>query len=350
MAHARAISMRRALAARLLRGFVAALIVGSALAVAPFATAASAATEIGSSCEATIVSVAKSETQIERAAGVPVATPAAGVITKWKVKAGNVGPLMETLKVYKRFGSELEAIAESTPGNVEKNKVNEFATRLPVPAGAIFGGYSPEGIPYCFGGSTPAGDVIQFTSENIAVGTKKPGGTSQATSTLSLLVTVEPDADGDGYGDETQDQCPTNAAVQTACPTTAPGTGGGGSSSGGGGNTSPSMPTGLSITAAKLEGNTVAVKLSSTVQTQVTVTGSVKGKPGAAATKVTVTPGAVGRAYLTLSKSLKERLAKLPRKQHLNLVIEAQAPGTVPASRELPLPGRKKPPPKHPRH
>jgi hypothetical protein len=29
---------------------------------------------------------------------------------------------------------------------------------------------------------------------------------------------VEPDADRDGFGDETQDQCPTNASTQGSCP------------------------------------------------------------------------------------------------------------------------------------
>jgi hypothetical protein len=30
--------------------------------------------------------------------------------------------------------------------------------------------------------------------------------------------TIEADADGDGFGDETQDACPTDAATQDACP------------------------------------------------------------------------------------------------------------------------------------
>jgi hypothetical protein len=33
-----------------------------------------------------------------------------------------------------------------------------------------------------------------------------------------LNADVEPDADRDGFGDETQDQCPTNAALQGPCP------------------------------------------------------------------------------------------------------------------------------------
>jgi hypothetical protein len=48
--------------------------------------------------------------------------------------------------------------------------------------------------------------------------------TYQTTCGLEVMVqgTVEPDADSDGFGDETQDLCPTNAALQTACPATPP--------------------------------------------------------------------------------------------------------------------------------
>ena len=46
------------------------------------------------------------------------------------------------------------------------------------------------------------------------------GYNPNACSQYEILVQgiVEADADGDEYGDETQDQCPTNAALQTACP------------------------------------------------------------------------------------------------------------------------------------
>jgi hypothetical protein len=39
---------------------------------------------------------------------------------------------------------------------------------------------------------------------------------------VNLSAELEPDADGDGYGDETQDLCPTDAARQDACPTIPP--------------------------------------------------------------------------------------------------------------------------------
>ena len=35
---------------------------------------------------------------------------------------------------------------------------------------------------------------------------------------LNLAATVEPDADHDGFGDETQDQCATDGTTQGPCP------------------------------------------------------------------------------------------------------------------------------------
>ncbi len=42
----------------------------------------------------------------------------------------------------------------------------------------------------------------------------------RATPKLDASAVVEPDADGDGYGDETQDGCPANGAVHDKCPAT----------------------------------------------------------------------------------------------------------------------------------
>lgn len=303
---------------------------------------AAAATQIGSDCVASEPAPFHFSAQIQRDpdGGQPVATSAAGVVTKWTVHSGNQGGTEEKLKVLRPVGSGFEAIAESTLKPIVKGATNEFATRIPVPAGAIFGAYvtTAQGPPRCIQGAEFQDDVLVSQEEDPPLNQTRTPTFKSLGFVLALQVTVEPDADGDGYGDETQDGCPTNVLVQTACPTAGPGTGAPG------GGTNPSMPTTLKISSAKLEGNAVAVKLSSTVQTAVSVIGTVKGKQVAPVAKVTVVPGAVGRAYLTLSKSFRERLAKLPRKRHLTLVIEAQAAGAVPASRELPLPGRK---PKH---
>ncbi|MGH2958154.1 MAG: hypothetical protein ACRDKE_01000, partial [Solirubrobacterales bacterium] len=58
----------------------------------------------------------------------------------------------------------------------------------------------------------------------IASGTMIPhlAGTSQAygdyANAPAIAAVLEADADGDGFGDETQDSCPTHADLQVACP------------------------------------------------------------------------------------------------------------------------------------
>jgi hypothetical protein len=54
-------------------------------------------------------------------------------------------------------------------------------------------------------GATPLGSVNVFPSS--------------PKFQVPVSATLEPDADGDGYGDETQDGCPQSAAYQGPCPT-----------------------------------------------------------------------------------------------------------------------------------
>ena len=59
-----------------------------------------------------------------------------------------------------------------------------------------------------------------YTS-NHAVGTSIDYSTVGCNENPPLLSgTIEADADHDGYGDDTQDQCPTDATTQAPCPTT----------------------------------------------------------------------------------------------------------------------------------
>jgi hypothetical protein len=305
-----------------------------------FAPAASAATEIGSSCQANgLSSTPNSNFVVQTArAGVPVATSAPGVVTRWAVVSGGQQVVTEKLKVLKLVSSGFEAVGESAVETVNPNQKNEFATRIPVPAGARFGAFGIKGVPYCFNPSGSESDVITAAAEDIPVNSTKPAGTEQKKLQLALTVTVEPDADGDGFGDETQDGCPTNPLVQGACPVVSPPPTGG---SGGGGAT----VLALSLK-AKLEGNVVAVQVTGSDRATASVSGLFRGRTVAGPKSASVGPGLQGRVYLPLSKSMKEKLAALPRKRHLNLVIEAKghsgAGASAATSIELALPGRKK--------
>ena len=128
---------------------------------------------------------------------------------------------------------------------------------------------------------------------------------------------VEPDADGDGYGDETQDQCPTDASTQGPCPApkVAP---------------APPAPTTLSASAAAKKG-LLTVTLTSSAQATVTVGGSVqiaKGKTVklSGSTQI-VAPGSLAKFTLLFPASLKAALKQLSTKKKLSLKLTASAPG-----------------------
>jgi hypothetical protein len=283
--------------------------------------------------------------QVLRAPGAPSPTiTAPGVVTKWKVAFGDITARLVTLKVFNKFANEYEAIAAGATETVANKQTKEFAARIPVPAGAYFGLASSDGAPYCAVGGV-SGDSVVFVGPDPPVGARANGVAGGTLYLLPLLVTVEPDADGDGFGDETQDACPSNPMTQGTCPVIDPPPTGGGSGGGGTGGGGGATALALSLK-AKLEGNVVAVQVTGADRATVAVSDQLRGRKVAGPTSTTIEPGKVGRAYLPLSKALKAQLAALPRKRHLNLVIEASgrsaAGATDSASIELALPGRKK--------
>ncbi len=260
----------------------------------------------------------------------PVAlkTVSPGVVTSWKVQSAPfLEPRTMVLKVIRQVGAEYEVVAESAPGLVAE-KPHQFPTRIPVGAGVSFGVTSSKSFPAC---TVSAGNTVGIFGD-VPIGGKAKPFETRTERLLSLAAVVEPDADGDGYGDETQDQCPQSALVHTgACPV-------------------PPSAASVKVTKTRLEGNTVAVFLSSNGDATATLTGSIQGKRVAGPVTAAVPAGQVGRGYLQLPKKVRKRLAKLPRKRHLNLVVDIQvdsAGGHSTLSFERSLPGRKKVPP-HP--
>ena len=107
-----------------------------------------------------------------------------------------------------------EAIEEATG----ETPIREFDVRMPIQKGqqlAIEG--TDVQATYNQGG-----DRFSF----IYVPRLQLGQTEQpaleTTGELLIQGTLEPDADGDGFGDETQDQCPTQRSAQGPCDTAAP--------------------------------------------------------------------------------------------------------------------------------
>jgi hypothetical protein len=137
------------------------------------------------------------------------APPGGGVITSWSAYLWNQDPVTFRLKVLRGQIVVAESSALS-PGS--DRQVMTFPARVPVQAGDVLGIYTP-----------PGGHAFYtYADATVSHGYGDPPlGSSVAPTAmlgyrLLLSAVVEPDADGDGYGDESQDACPADPARQAA--------------------------------------------------------------------------------------------------------------------------------------
>jgi len=148
--------------------------------------------------------------------------PADGVITSWSVGSGEhhpyLGPVNPvTLKILFPGAAEgyYTVAGSSGPENAVENTVQTFAARVPVRAGSVLG-FSVQGVTYCARYLGVGEFAAGFIDADAPVGSASPFILEPVR--LPVSVTVEPDADRDGFGDETQDGCPGDPTTLGACP------------------------------------------------------------------------------------------------------------------------------------
>jgi uncharacterized repeat protein (TIGR01451 family) len=180
------------------------------------AAPASAATQIGAtptpdqSCSANTTVV-----QDQTASGSPSYTVPAGggVITSWSYLA-KANPGQRRLKIMQPTATSGQYVVrgESSIESPTPNQLNTFSTRIQVSGGDLLGVYTDTGDG-CRA-AAPSGNTVRGGSGDPAVGSGFSGSSLFASSTIiDVAATVEADADGDGYGDETQDGCPGDPSV-----------------------------------------------------------------------------------------------------------------------------------------
>jgi hypothetical protein len=164
-------------------------------------------------------------------AGPSYSAPSNGVITAWSHQAGAATGRQLGLRIFRLVSGTTYTLTGSSGVQIlTASSLNSFPTRIPVKAGEKLGLYvgNPAGVfPDLGGGASCAfsgavGDLIHEGAAN----PEPPVGTDTSllvsyTGIYRLNVTakIEPDADGDGYGDETQDACPASASSYGSCPT-----------------------------------------------------------------------------------------------------------------------------------
>lgn len=148
--------------------------------------------------------------------------PISGVVTGFTLKKspGNwtpinlrvVTPLAGTSGVPWRGGAASGDVVPSNAAGTES-----FGAQMPVTVGDFIG------FDLGTGGGFPAlsstgGAPLRAATPSLPPDGSQSSGTLESPSFQMLAqYRVEPDADGDGFGDETQDKCPTSAKTQAAC-------------------------------------------------------------------------------------------------------------------------------------
>jgi hypothetical protein len=268
------------------------------------AAGASAATEFGDTCngnEPTETPVTLFELSASNNP-LPPAAPVSGVLTRFKVNLSPEAPAFPvSLKVLRQTGPNTVQIVGEANGNVAGGP-NNLSARIPVQTGDRLGFFSP---------STFGAVICKEEGGTGVLGGYEGGGSPGASATfVSIPVTearvplsavIEPDADNDGFGDETQDGCPQSATTQTACP-----------------------PVALS-TSKQVRKGSVTIIVTSSTAAPVTVKGVAKLGKGKKAKlnggTQSLVPGALGKFTLFFTKPLKKKLKELPPKRSVRLNV-----------------------------
>ncbi len=159
--------------------------------------------------------------------------PSDGVITKFRIRAFGEGntPAVVTFRLadISRPNPADQGVAVATgagtgptvtvqPGNGITTAIQEFPGRLPVKKGnhlAIDG-------TNVWATYNSGGDQFSYRYDSPLVAGQGPRTSNQATGELLVAAIIEPDVDGDGSGDETQDQCSRQKTTQGPCDDTKP--------------------------------------------------------------------------------------------------------------------------------
>jgi hypothetical protein len=152
-------------------------------------------------------------TMIQRTSpGAQYAAPYDGIITAW-TSAGSF-PSM-TLKVARLGpGDSFTVIAADGPRAFALDEFPTYPVRIAVRQGDVIGAYGAVLQHVC---GAVSGYSLGIQDADVPAGQSSVFGSSSVRE-LDVAATIELDGDGDGYGDETQDQCPTSGATAGPCP------------------------------------------------------------------------------------------------------------------------------------
>jgi hypothetical protein len=192
------------------------------------ATSASAATNLGETFDPPGICATDTTYIVTGSVGNTYTVPSGGVISGWSFHAGSLAPDTVKLKLGRAGpGTDLSApetnlsvVGESASEVPTPSSLNQYSTRISVQQGDFLGIYlgGDGGEALCGDGSS-LGFPDHFNSSEVLAGTSASFDREDE-GQINVAAVLEPDADHDGFGDETQDQCPSNAGTQGSCAVT----------------------------------------------------------------------------------------------------------------------------------
>ena len=176
---------------------------------------ASAAQEIGSDALTPTGSCAAAFTSLQAFSppGTSYAAPAGGVITQWRLRTG-ANAFQVKLKTFRLVsGSTYSVVGSTEVLAASAGTLNLFPSRIAVQPGDLLGltmvttGDCATAVP---------GATARFVAGDVPVGGAATFNDAPGVG-IPVAARIEPDADGDGYGDESQDACPSQPTTQGQC-------------------------------------------------------------------------------------------------------------------------------------
>ncbi|MCB0828589.1 MAG: thrombospondin type 3 repeat-containing protein [Solirubrobacterales bacterium] len=155
--------------------------------------------------------------------GFPTAAQQDGVITGWQYAAGSYsGAGAIRLKMFRPLGlNDYRVVGADQPRTPASNVLNSWPVRIPVRQGDRIGIHTTG--PPVASNASDANNRYAVLAGDLATGSSATftpsGGTGRR---MNVAATLEADADGDGFGDTSQDKCPTNPNTQGTCPPPSP--------------------------------------------------------------------------------------------------------------------------------
>jgi hypothetical protein len=147
--------------------------------------------------------------------------PSDGVIVRWRVRLGD-GTGAQQIRIRTMRRIDADQFTAIFTGELEDIPAGAgtytFAARLPISGGDQVGLEADSGINIEWRAPLLGAQAFEYGSPPPADGEDSPPPAfTDPDQEHTFNADVERDADGDGFGDETQDRCPTDASTQGTC-------------------------------------------------------------------------------------------------------------------------------------